>query len=43
LLKKNLETKNLRNKLSAFLFSKGFDYELIKEVCEKILKTKIEE
>jgi regulatory protein len=43
LLKKNLETKNLRIKLSAFLFSKGFDYELIKEVCEKILKTKIEE
>ena len=43
LLKKNLEIKNLRNKLSAFLFSKGFDYELIKEVCEKILKTKIEE
>jgi regulatory protein len=43
LLKKNLETKNLRNKLCAFLFSKGFDYELIKEVCEKILKTKIEE
>ncbi len=43
LLKKNLGTKNLRNKLSAFLFSKGFDYELIKEVCEKILKTKIEE
>jgi regulatory protein len=43
LLKRNLEPKELRNKLSAFLFSKGFDYELIKDVCEKILKSKIEE
>lgn len=43
LLKRNSEPKDLRNKLSAFLFSKGFDYELIKEVCEKILNAKIEE
>jgi regulatory protein len=43
LVKRNSEPKELRNKLSAFLFSKGFDYELIKDVCEKILKTKIEE
>jgi regulatory protein len=43
LVNRNSEPKELRNKLSAFLFSKGFDYELIKEVCEKILKTKIEE
>jgi regulatory protein len=43
LSKRKLEPKELRNKLAAFLFSKGFDYELIKDVCEKILKTKIEE
>jgi regulatory protein len=43
LLKRKLEPKELRNKLAAFLFSKGFDYDLIKDVCEKILKTKIEE
>jgi regulatory protein len=38
LLKRNLEPKDLRNKLSTFLFSKGFDYELIKKVCNKLLK-----
>jgi len=43
LSKRKLEPKELRNKLVSFLFSKGFDYDLIKEVCEKILKTKIEE
>ena len=37
LLKRNLEPKELRNKLSAYLFSKGFDYDLIKEVCRKLL------
>lgn len=37
LLKQNLERKDLRNKLSAYLFSKGFDYDLIKEVCSKLL------
>ena len=37
LLKRNLEPKELRNKLSAYLFSKGFDYDLIKEVCSKLL------
>jgi len=43
LLKRNLEQKELRNKLSTFLFSKGFDYEIIKEVCGIILKKEIEE
>lgn len=43
LLKRNLEPKELRNKLSTFLFSKGFDYDLIKEVCEKIIKINSEE
>ncbi len=43
LKKRNLEPKELRNKMSTYLFSKGFDYELIKEVCDKLLKTEPEE
>jgi len=43
LLKRISEPKELRNKLSAYLFSKGFDYDLIKEVCENILKNNSEE
>lgn len=43
LIKKKLEPKELRNKLSAFLFSKGFDYDLIKEVCSKIIKNQVDE
>jgi regulatory protein len=38
LMKRNLEPKELRNKLSTYLFSKGFDYDLIKDVCNKLLK-----
>jgi len=38
LLKRNLEPRELRNKLSTFLFSKGFDYELIREVRRGIIK-----
>ncbi len=37
LSKRNLEQKELRNKLSTYLFSKGFDYELIKDVCNKVI------
>jgi len=37
LLKRNLEQKDLSNKLSTYLFSKGFEYDLIKEVCRKLL------
>lgn len=37
LIRKKLEAKELRNKLSAFLFSKGFEYDLIKDVCRKLL------
>jgi regulatory protein len=33
---RNLEPKELKNKLSTFLLSRGFDYETIKEVNEKI-------
>jgi len=43
LLKRNLKPKELRNKLSTYLFSKGFDYELIKHVCDKLLKAEPEE
>lgn len=38
LTKRKLEPKELRNKLSAYLFSKGFDYDLIKTVVDKLLK-----
>jgi len=43
LLKRNLEPKELRNKLSAYLFSKGFEYELIKEACDRLIKANDEE
>ena len=43
LIKKKLEPKELRNKLSVFLFSKGFDYDLIKEVIDKLIKNNSEE
>jgi regulatory protein len=43
LLKRNLEIKEMRNKLSTYLFSKGFDYELIKEACDKLTKSKTDE
>lgn len=43
LLNRNLETKELRNKISTFLFSKGFNYELIKEVCDSIINIDSEE
>jgi len=43
LIKKKLEPKELRNKLSVFLFSKGFDYDLIKEVTDKLINNNPEE
>jgi len=43
LLKRNLELKELRNKLSTYLFSKGFDYDLIKDVSNKLLKDEPDE
>ncbi|MBK9099588.1 MAG: regulatory protein RecX [bacterium] len=43
LIRNKLEPKELRNKLSSFLFSKGFEYDLIKEVCGKIIKKQIDE
>lgn len=43
LIRKNLEPKELRNKLSTYLFSKGFDYEMIKGVCDKLMRDDLEE
>lgn len=43
LMKRNLEPKELRNKLSTYLFSKGFEYDLIKEVCDSLIKANYEE
>jgi len=43
LLKRNLEPKELRNKLSTYLFSKGFEYELTKEVISKLVKANDDE
>jgi len=43
LLKRNLEPKELRNKLSTYLFSKGFEYDLIKEVISKLIKVNDDE
>lgn len=43
LSKRNLEQNELRNKLSTFLFSKGFEYNLIKNICKKVLKNDTEE
>ena len=38
LLKRKLELKDLRDKLSTYLFSKGFEYDLIREVVSQTLK-----
>ena len=43
LLKRNLEHKKMRNKLTTYLFSKGFEYELIKEVISKLIKANDDE
>jgi regulatory protein len=43
LIKRNLEPIDLKNKLSTYLFSKGFDYDLIKEICSKIMRSETEE
>lgn len=43
LIKKKFESKDLRNKLSAFLFSKGFEYDLIKEVCNSLINNEDDE
>ncbi len=38
LKKREFEPREIKNKLSTFLLSRGFDYETVKEVCEKIIK-----
>jgi len=43
LLKRNSETRVLQSKLSAYLISRGFDYDLIKKVCNKLIKNNFDE
>ena len=43
LSKRKLEPKELRNKLSNFLFTKGFDYEMIKKVSANLINAKQDE
>jgi len=43
LLKRGLERDELKNKLFNFLLSKGFDYEVVKKVCDKQIKIVAEE
>jgi len=43
LLKRNLEPKELRNKLSTYLFTKGFEYDLIREVSDRLITDENEE
>jgi len=43
LQKRNKDQKKYQQKISAFLISRGFDYETCREVCEKILKSDAEE
>ena len=43
LMKRKLEPKDLRNKLSVYLFSKGFEYDLIREVSDRLIKDENEE
>ena len=38
LKKRNLEPNEIKHKLSTFLISRGFDYEIIKKACSEILK-----
>ena len=38
LSKRNLEQKKIKEKIISFLFSKGYDYEVIKEAVEQIVK-----
>lgn len=43
LRKRDLDPNELKNKLYSNLLSKGFDYEVVKKVCSKIIKTETEE
>jgi regulatory protein len=38
LQKRNIESKELQIKLSTFLFSKGFDFDLIKDIVSQLMK-----
>ena len=39
LLRRDLDPSTLKQKLFNYLLSKGFDYELVKNVCDKIMKS----
>ena len=43
LIKRIDDQREIKQKLSAYLFTKGFDYDTIKEVCYKIMKNKSDE
>jgi len=38
LKRKYSDVKEIKNRLSAFLYSKGFDYDVIRDICDKIIK-----
>jgi len=42
LIKRTEDKRELKQKLSAYLYSKGFDYELIREVCNQIIKDNLD-
>ncbi len=42
LQKRNTDQEKFKQKISAFLISRGFDYETCREVCEKILKSDVD-
>jgi len=42
LIKRTENKRELQKKLSTYLYSKGFDYELIREVCSQIIKDNLD-
>ena len=43
LLKRGLDQNELKKRMYSYLLSKGFDYELVKTVCDKIIKSGTDE
>jgi regulatory protein len=42
LIKRTEDKRELKQKLSTYLYSKGFDYDLIREVCSQIIKDNLD-
>ena len=42
LIKRSEDKRELKQKLSAYLYSRGFDYELIRQVCSQIIKDNLD-